>query len=113
MTDLKPNIGEIVHFYDPHLPSRIGFANGYGGRGAGPYPGIVVNDRDGGLDLFVMYPDRQPPITQEKVRVRPEDADLAKEAVPKAYWDWTSNTQKARASKRAAEAEATKAKPVE
>lgn len=95
-----PLVGEIVHFYDPHLVSRIGFAEGYGGRGKGPYAAIVVNDKPEGLDLFVYYPAKQPGFVQEKVRVEPTDEDLAKEAVPKPYWSWLNPAQKARAVQR-------------
>lgn len=104
MPDAKPTplITEMVHFYDPHLVSRIGFAEGYGGMGKGPYAAVVVNNQSEGLDLFVFYPAKQPAFVQEKVRFRPSDEDLAKEAVPKPYWDWTSPTQAARAAKRAA-----------
>jgi hypothetical protein len=104
MTDAKPAIGEFVHFYDPHLVMRVGFAEGYGGRGVGPYAAIVVNDQDSGLDLHVLYPAKQPAFVQDKVRERPADDVLAKEAVPKPYWDWTNASQKARAVKRASEA---------
>jgi hypothetical protein len=103
MPDIKPQVGEVVYFYDPNLTARIGFAEGYGGRGIGPYAAFVVNDRDGGLDLHVLYPAKQPAFVQDKVRFKPEEDALAKEAVPKPYWDWKDASQKARAAKRAAE----------
>lgn len=99
---LKPRVGETVDFYDPKLTDRIGFPRGYEGRGQGPYAAIVVNDLGPGLDLFVMYPAKQPPFVQEKVIKKPETEPAAAELKP--YWEWTSATQKARAAKRAADA---------
>lgn len=108
MPELKPSVGEVVYFYDPDLINKIGFAEGYGGRGIGPYAALVVNDHDGGVDLYVLYPAKQPAFVQDKVRFKPDDAEIAKEAHPRPFWEWTNASQKARAAKRAAEAEAAK-----
>ena len=102
MADAKPRVGETVDFYDPKLVDRIGFAEGYSGRGAGPYAAVVVNDNGPGLDLFVIYPAKQPPFVQEKVIEKPEKEPAHAELKP--YWDWNSAAQKARAAKRVADA---------
>lgn len=107
MTDkARPTIGETVHFYDPGLTRKVGFAEGYGGRKEGPYAAIVANDDLSGLDLFVIYPGRQPPFVHEKVQEKPETPST--EANPKPYWDYTSAAQKARAAKALAERERSK-----
>lgn len=94
----KPLVGEIVHFYDPPLLKRMGFHEGYGRRGIGPYAALVVNDLGTGLELQVFFPQLQPTFTQSKI---PEKS----EGTEKPYWDWTSAIQKARAQKRLKEDE--------
>jgi hypothetical protein len=54
----KATVGRIVHFYDPRITKRIGWNQGYGGRGEGPYAALVTNDiGDTGLTLWVFPPD--------------------------------------------------------
>jgi hypothetical protein len=96
-----PQVGETVYFYDPELIKKIGFGGGYGNRKDGPYAAIVANDLGPGLDLFIIYPERQPAFVREKVPERPADAD--KEPPTTAYWTWLNNAQKARAVQRAKE----------
>lgn len=92
----KPRVGDPIDFYDPELVKKIGFHNGYGMRGAGPYAGIVVNDNRpvDELDIYVFYPDLQPAFVREKVKCKPEEGEPVK-----AYWDFRDPAQKMRAVK--------------
>lgn len=38
----KAPVGSTVHFFDAKIQSKMGWHNGYGGRGAGPYAALVI-----------------------------------------------------------------------
>jgi hypothetical protein len=101
MTTPKPALGEQVNYYDPKLPTKVGYTSGHGGRRAGPYLAFVTNDIGAGLGLLLALPE-YPPFPADKVRSKEEVGDKPTEP----YWDWKDGLQKARAVKRAAEADA-------
>lgn len=88
----KPTVGRIVHYYDPKIVQKIGWPDGYGGRGAGPYAAIVTNDVGSGLSLLILFPQAGP-LAQDAVPEKPEvDSE-------KAYWTWPTSIEKARAAR--------------
>lgn len=102
--DPKPRLGEIVHFYDPELTRKVGFGNGYGNRGDGPYAAIVINDNwpASELDLFVMFPANIAGFAHLKVRRKPDEPDDVKGGqIVKSYWDYRDAAQRARVAKQA------------
>ena len=93
-TKLKPSIGEQVHYFDPTLATKAGYATGYGGRKAGPYLAFVTNDIGSGLTLVLMLPE-YPPFSSFKGLPHKDDAQPNQP-----YWDFKDQLQKARAQKR-------------
>lgn len=100
-----PALGEQVHYFDPKIPGRVGYPNGMRGRGAGPYLAVVVNELVGGqqLDLAIFKPMAGGGV-ENVIDVKGPDIERQNKDLP--YWDWSSPTQKARAEKRRADAQA-------
>lgn len=91
----KPQIGKIVHYFNPKTPTLIGRTAGFGGRGIGPYAAMVTNDLGVGLTLMVFMPDILP---MEFAGVPHKDEVTIQDG---AYWDWATPIEKARAAKAA------------
>lgn len=106
MSELKPGLGEQVHYYDPSLVKKVGYNRGHGGRKDGPYLAWVTNDIGVGISILLAFPD-YPPFTIGKLRGK--DEVVAGRDEP--YWDWTNPLQKARAQKRSDEKPAEPAAP--
>lgn len=98
----KPEVGEVVHYFDPKIVQRIGWTEGFGKRGKGPYAAIVSNDLGNGLSLLVLFPGVGGHQTENVAGPESDHGD-------KPYWDFRNASQKARAQKAFNEREAAKA----
>jgi hypothetical protein len=50
MSEQKPTVGRIVHFYNTSLAAPVGHSHtgiNLNGQGAGPYPALVIQDFPG------------------------------------------------------------------
>lgn len=83
-------IGQPLHYYNPGIVQRIGWTDGYGGRGNGPYHAICINNLGNGLTLLVFLPGVTP---IEQVQVPFEDDPSVKD---KGYWAFPDPLAKAR-----------------
>lgn len=83
-------IGQPLHYYNPGIIQRIGWIDGYGGRGAGPYHAVCTNNLGNGLTLLVFLPGVTP---IEQVQVPFEDDPTVKD---KGYWAFPDHLAKAR-----------------
>lgn len=96
-------IGQSLHYFNQGILQRIGWTDGYGGRGAGPYHAVCINNLGSGLTLLVYLPGVTP---IEQVQVPFEDDPQVKD---KGYWTWADPLAKGKflkARERDAEEEA-------
>jgi hypothetical protein len=87
---VNPSIGRIVHFYDPKLTTRIGWGQGYGGRGTGPYAAMVVNDLGAGPELAVFTPGHVGGVRHINVKHK-DHVDRKEDEV---YWEFPAVASK-------------------
>lgn len=89
-----PKIGAAVHYFDPKIITKIGYTDGYGRRGIGPYHAVVINDEGPGLHLQLFLPDVGHLQSKDVLH---KDAEGRKADAP--YWDWTDAMARARAAR--------------
>lgn len=96
---LTPRMGDQVHFFDPKITGRVGWNNGFRGRGNGPYLALVTNVPGKGqeLDLALFMPQAGGGV-QFVIDVKGPEGERNWDTP---HWDWTDPLQKARAAKRA------------
>lgn len=88
----KPHVGQTVYYFSPKLTTISFSPTGYGGRREGPYAAIVTNNLGHGLSLVVLFPGMAP-LNFDAI---PHKDDATGD---KAYWDWRSPLEAARAAK--------------
>lgn len=108
----KPRVGTFVDYFNPLLMQRIGFTEGYGKRGAGPYAAVVSNNIGSGLTLLVHFPGVTPmefeavPHKDKAPALVNTDGTNHPAQNGNGYWDWQTPIQAARAAKELKDAEA-------
>ena len=93
----KPRIGTFVDYFNPEIMQRIGFTTGYGNRFDGPYTALVTNNLGAGLTLRIYLPGVNSIEFTEVPHAEKVETD--RRTGKKAYWEWQSPIQAARAAK--------------
>jgi hypothetical protein len=83
-------IGQSLHYFNPAIQQKIGWTDGYGGRGAGPYHCVCINNLGSGLTLLVYFPGMTP---MQLDAIPFEDDPQLKD---KGYWVWADPLAKGR-----------------
>ena len=89
MTD-HVKIGQSLHYFNPSILQKIGWTDGYGGRQAGPYHAVCINNLGNGLTLLAYFPGMTP-IQLDAIPF--EDDGQVKD---KGYWTWPDALAKGR-----------------
>lgn len=101
----KPRIGTFVDYYNPLLMQKIGFTEGYGKRGAGPYAAVVSNNLGNGCTLLIHFPGVTPvelesvPHKDKAPAIVNHDGTNHPAQNGNGYWDWQNQAQAMRAAK--------------